>query len=248
MTLPVDDPMALSALLHLNSEPWLNEQAYRASPYLQETRTYAAAPRTALPATEPDIVCALAAARVSTRAFFPMPLTLSVVAAMLRATYGILGPDPLPGGGQFLRRSAPSAGGLYPLELYLLVGNVTGVASGIYHVDAVGEALECLRAGNWQEEAAGIFYTWPYVEAAPLIFCYAADFARTQKKYGPRGYRYIHLEAGHAAQNLCLSAAEHGLGTLCMGGYRDGALNRLLGLSSPREGVVYTVALGHPAQ
>jgi SagB-type dehydrogenase family enzyme len=248
MTLPVDDPMALSALLHLNSEPWLNEQAYRAAPYLQETRTYADAPRTALPATEPDIVAGLAAARVSTRAFLPVPLTLTTVAAMLRSSYGILGPDPMPGGGQFLRRAVPSAGGLYPLELYLLVGNVTGLEPGIYHVDAVGEALECLRVGNWQKDAAGIFYTWPYVEAAPVIICYAANFARTQKKYGPRGYRYIHLEAGHAAQNLCLSAAGQGLGTLCMGGYRDGALNRLLGLSSPREGVVYAVALGQPVR
>jgi SagB-type dehydrogenase family enzyme len=245
MTLPVDDPMALSALLHLNSEPWLNEQAYRASPYLQETRTYADAPRTALPATKPDIVASLAAARMSTRAFAPVPLTLAALAAMIRASYGVIGPDQMPGGGQFLRRSVPSAGGLYPLELYLLVGNVTGLAPGIYHLDAVGEALENLRPGNWQAEASGIFYTWPYVEFAPVILCYAADFARTQKKYGPRGYRYIHLEAGHAAQNLCLSATGQGLATLCMGGYRDGTLNRLLGLSPPREGVVYAVALGH---
>ena len=58
----------------------------------------------------------------------------------------------------------------------------------------------------------------------------AAVFGRNQKKYGPRGYRYTLLEAGHSAQNVCLRAIELGLGTLCMGGFEDSRLNRVLGL------------------
>jgi SagB-type dehydrogenase family enzyme len=147
------------------------------------------------------------------------------------------------GGGAFLRRTVPSAGGLYPLELYILVHRVDGVPPGIYHYDALGEAIETLGDVSWRKHAPDIFYTWPFVAEAPAILCFAAVFDRTQAKYGPRGYRYVLIEAGHAAQNLCLAAADEGLSTLCMGGYRDGALNRLLGLA-PREGVVYSVALG----
>ena len=74
-----------------------------------------------------------------------------------------------------------------------------------------------------------------------------AVFLRTQKKYGPRGYRYILLEAGHVAQNLCVRATELGLATLCAGGFLDSALNELLGLQPKHEGIVYTVAAGFDA-
>ena len=80
-----------------------------------------------------------------------------------------------------------------------------------------------------------------------VIVFLAAVFCRSQKKYGPRGYRYILLEAGHVAQTLCLGATERGLGTLCMGGFRDARLNRWLGLDGIDEAVVYSVAIGHPA-
>lgn len=246
MSLPSEDPTSLSRLFHLNSEPWLNEAAYRAGPYLQAFRSHADAPRTPLPPTDPGAVEALAMARRSVRAFRPDPMPLAVLAALLRAGYGVGGPDPMEQGGQFLRRSVPSAGGTYPLEIYALVARVEGLATGLYHFDAMGEALELVRPGPWQAEAAPVFYTWPYVVEAPVILCLAAIFARTQSKYGPRGYRYVLLEAGHVAQNLCLAGVEHGQGSLCMGGFRDGRLNALIGLSQPAEGVVYAIALGAP--
>ncbi|MCF3974291.1 SagB/ThcOx family dehydrogenase [Paracoccus salsus] len=247
MTLPSDDPFSLSRLFHLNSEPWLNEDAYRAGPYLQSFRSHPDAPRMPLPATAPLQVEALAAARRSVRAFRPDPMPLATLAALLRTGYGLTGPDPMEQGGRFLRRSVPSAGGTYPLDIYALVARVEGLTPGIYHFDAMGEALELLRAGAWRHEAAPVFYTWPYVVDAPVILCLVATFARTQSKYGPRGYRYILLEAGHAAQNLCLGAVELGLASLCMGGFRDTALNRMLGLPQPDQGVVYTLALGAAA-
>jgi len=244
MSIPVDDPTSLSRLFHLNSEPWLNEAAYRAGPYVQAFRSYPDAARLALPASGRGEIERLAATRRSVRAFRPEPMPLDTVAALLRAGYGIAGVEPLEGGGSFLRRTVPSAGGTYPLELYALVALVAGVAPGIHHFDALGDALELIRPGAWQAEAAELFYTWPYVADAPVILCLAAHFSRTQKKYGPRGYRYVLLEAGHAAQNICLAAAEHGLSSLCMGGFRDGRLNRLIGLTEPEQGVVYTIALG----
>jgi SagB-type dehydrogenase family enzyme len=247
MSIPVDDPTALSRLFHLNSEPWLNEKAYRGAPFVQEFRSDPQAARTALPKTERSPVQALAEGRRSMRAFLPEVLPLAALAAILRGTYGVCGPDPMEGGGSFLRRPVPSAGGLYPLEIYMLAARVEGLQPGIYHYDAEGDAAEAVTPGGWQAEAAEIFYTWPFVEHAPVILCLAAMFGRTQKKYGPRGYRYILLEAGHAAQNLCLCAQERGLATLCMGGFRDAALNRMIGLVQPEEGVVYTVALGRAA-
>jgi SagB-type dehydrogenase family enzyme len=246
--IPVDDPTYLSRLFHLNSEPWLNENAYRGSPYQQEFRDHPESKlRVALPETLSDTVMSLAAARVSTRAYSRAPLPLDNLASMLRAAYGIVGMESLPGGGAFLRRSVPSAGGLYPLELYILAARVTGLAPGIYHLDPRDEALELVLAGDWSDAAADCFYTWPFILDAPAVVCFATVFSRTQKKYGPRGYRYILLEAGHAAQNLLLTAQSLNLATLCMGGFRDSHLNRLLRLASPDEGVVYAAAVGMPA-
>lgn len=242
--LPVDDPMQLSRLFHLNSEPWLNEQAYRGAPFAQEFKDHLAATRIALPPPAPGRVAALAAARQSERAFEPRAMSGQAVSDLLHAAYGIVDRAALEGGHAFLRRGVPSAGGLYPLELYLLIRNVTGLADGIYHFDAREPALELVLAGDWRPEAADIFYTWPFIAEANLVVCIGAMFPRSQKKYGPRGYRYILLEAGHVAQNLCLAAVETGLATLCMGGFRDGALNRLLGLDPRREGIVYAVATG----
>jgi len=89
--------------------------------------------------------------------------------------------------------------------------------------------------------------TAPFIRDANLIFFLSAVFHRSQKKYGPRGYRYILLEAGHVAQNLCLIAAEFNLGSLCMGGFYDSRLNRFLGFDGLSEAVVYSVAAGNSA-
>jgi SagB-type dehydrogenase family enzyme len=247
MRIPADDPTSLSRLFHLNSEPWLNEQAYRGAPFHQEFKSHPDVQRTLMPRQHAHGVAALAAGRRSVRAFALRPMPLDTLSGLLHASYGIVEVAPLPGGGGFLRRSVPSAGGLYPLDIYVLSQGISGAPDGVHHFDALGEALECVRPGDCRALAAEAFYTWPYAAEASAIICFVAAFERCQSKYGPRGYRYILLEAGHAAQNLCLAAAERGLGTLCMGGYRDTVLNDAIGLAPQREGVVYTVAVGWPA-
>lgn len=245
--IPVDDATALSRLFHLNSEPWLNETAYREAGYRQEFKDHRDAPRMPLPPASSGVVEQLAARRSSVRAFAPRSMPLQILADLLRAAYGIVEITSMETGGAFLRRSVPSAGGLYPLELYCLLRGIDGASDGIYHFDPRDDALECLSTDDWRGKGAEIFYTWPFASEANAIVCFSAVFERCQKKYGPRGYRYILLEAGHAAQNLCLAAVECRRATLCMGGFRDGALNRLLGLDVPREGVIYTVAVGTPS-
>jgi SagB-type dehydrogenase family enzyme len=80
------------------------------------------------------------------------------------------------------------------------------------------------------------------------VLAFAARFGQTQKKYGPRGYRYMLLEAGHAAQNVCLRAVELGLSTLCIGGYIDSRVNDLLALRPLDAGVLYMVGAGRAAR
>ena len=176
-----------------------------------------------------------------------MPLDL--LSALLSAASGAVeGGEIEGGGGSFLRRSAPSAGGLYPLENYLFLQEIERLEDGLYYYDVLGQTLQQIQAGNLFPQLEPIFYTYPFMQDANVILCQAAVFLRAQRKYGPRGYRYILLEAGHAAQNFCLAATSFHLGTLCMGGFIDTRLNGLLGLNPPQEGVVYSIAAGYPSK
>jgi SagB-type dehydrogenase family enzyme len=240
----VKDPTGLSLLFHLNSEPWLDEEAYRGSPYVQEFKVLGSSRYSSLPTPPPSPLSDAIRRRRSSRAYSRAELSLEAVSRLLSDCYGATDVEPLDDGGAFLRRSVPSAGGLYPLELYIFARRIAQLEDGIYHYEARGQGLEQLRAGAPFTGLEPVFLTYPFVHDANLIVCFGADFRRTQKKYGPRGYRYILLEAGHAAQNLCLSAADLGLGSLCMGGFFDAALNALLGLRPLEEAIVYSVAVG----
>jgi SagB-type dehydrogenase family enzyme len=112
------------------------------------------------------------------------------------------------------------------------------------YYDALGHSAQLISRGNLFSALEPIFYTYPFFRDANLVICMAAVCERTQKKYGPRGYRYILLEAGHSGQNICLRASEMGLSTLCMGGFVDSRINALLNLDQRQEGIVYSVAAG----
>lgn len=247
MSRKVSDTMGLSRLFHLNSEPWVNEKPGPQTPFVQQTKTYPGAPRVPLPDTATGQIDELAAERRSVRAFRDTPLSLAHLAAVLRAGYRAITPDRDDPSQTFLRRPVPSAGGLYPLEVYLLVRNVEGLAKGIYHYDVMADDLEVLADGPWEEAASKAFYTWDFIADAPVVLCIGAVFERNQAKYGPRGYRYTLLEAGHVTQNLCLTATELTLSSLCLGGYSDRALNTMLSLNGEDEAIIYTVAIGEAA-
>ena len=162
----------------------------------------------------------------------PKPLPLSTLSALLWGSYGIIRTDAvLLGGSLALMRPVPSAGGLFPLEIYVATQRVQDLPDGLHHYNVRNHALEPLSDGPVFKSLQPHLFMYPAIEHANAIVFLAAVFNRTQKKYGPRGYRYILLEAGHVAQNLCLLAVEQGLGTLCMGGYTDGELNQALGLN-----------------
>lgn len=244
----LDDPTTLSLLYHLNSEPWLNDDAYRGTAYHQEFKEIESpVGRVALPAAPPSALMQTLRRRQSCRAYQPQAwLSLESLSALALAAYGIVRVAPLAGASSFLRRTVPSAGGLFPLELFLFTQRVQGLADGLYHYDVRAHGLTGVRTGALFAALEPALYAYPFVREANVLFAFAAMFPRTQRKYGPRGYRYILLEAGHAAQNLCVAAIERGLATLCIGGFVDSALNRLIGLEPAAEGVVYAVAAGFP--
>lgn len=211
---------------------------------VQRAKCYRSQERIALPDTDATGVEKLAAGRRSVRGFPDAALSLNTLASVLRGGYRAIGPDALSGGQKLLRRPVPSAGGLYPLELYLLVRAVTGLSPGIYHYDSVADDLAVLSGEHWDKAAEQAFLSWDHIKTAPAIICIGAVFDRTQSKYGARGYRYVLMEAGHVAQNMCLTGEERQAATLCLGGFHDTVLNGLIGLDGEEEAIVYAVAVG----
>ena len=243
--IPLDDPMSLSLLFHLNSEPWLNDRAYQGGggPQARAIRRDALA-EIVLPPPPATTLSSMFRRRYSCRAFHAGAIALDRVASLLDAGYGLVGPLDVPDPEAFPHRTVPSAGGLFPLELFVILRRIDGAEDGLYHYHATGRTLSLLERGDVFPRLEPMFYTFPFIADANIVIALAAIFPRTQTKYGPRGYRYVLLEAGHVGQNICLRAAELDLATLCMGGFVDSALNAMLGLKAPDEGVVYTIAAG----
>jgi SagB-type dehydrogenase family enzyme len=241
-----DDPTTLSLLFHLNSEPWLNDEAYHQGAPCPEPATLVAGPASvALPAARPSGLNSLAQRRRSCRDFEVTSLPLSTVADLLASAYGIVEVVPGAQGARLHRHPVPSAGGLYPLELVAFLRRIDGLTDGIYHFHPVAHSLEVMAEGDlFDSVLAPSLYAYPFIANANGLIAITAIFDRIQRKYGPRGYRYLMLEAGHVAQNLVLRGVELGLGTLCAGGFTDGSLNASLQLDPRRAGVVYSVAFG----
>jgi SagB-type dehydrogenase family enzyme len=243
-----EDATTLSLLYHINSEPWLNQEAYQGAAYEVDYKKLGA-PGTALalPPVQASPLQKLLHERCSCRRYQPRAMPLDLLSELLSAAYGLTRKAQLTDQMNYLCRSVPSAGGLYPLEIFPLIQRVAGATDGLHHYDVWNHALEPLATGSRFQDFRNALLAFPFVQDANVVFFLTAVFKRTQKKYGPRGYRYILLEAGHCAQNICLSAAQGGLGSLCIGGFFDNQVNRLLELDPAREGVVYAVAAGYPA-
>ena len=175
--------------------------------------------------------------RRSVRSFAAQPLSLAEVAQLLWAAQGISSDQGL--------RTAPSAGALYPLELHLLAGEVEDLNAGSYRYDPARHALTAEKVGDLRTATAAAALHQDWIAQAPVIVVIAAVDARTTRKYGRRGVRYVHMEAGHAGQNLLLQAVALGLGGAIVGAFDDTQLHRLLDLPED-ERPLALIALGHP--
>lgn len=247
---PVQDTRSLALLFHVNSEPWLNPDAYASEGYEVHFKEMAGVGRAVpLPKAGPaDGLSRLIRARQSCRGYAAKPLELTMLAEMLASAYGPTRLARFPNGLEMESRAVPSAGGLYPIEIYGLCRHVDGLADGLYHYSILDHALEPLRFDVSQAAVSTFLLAEPFVENANAVVFLSAVFDRTLHKYGARGYRYVLLEAGHVAQNLCLLATERGLGSLCIGGFMDSETNRFLGLDGVTEATVYAVGIGHSAE
>lgn len=245
--IPVEDGTTLPLLYHLNSEPWMNLEAYAQHSYEVEFKKESGE-AVALP--QPDRgseLMRLLAVRGSCRKYAAREMPLETLSTLLGGAYGLTRLNQLDSGIRFHSRPVPSAGGLYPLELYVMTRQVTGAKDGIHHFEAATNTLRLLQPFPPHEKLVELFLSQYFLENANVLLMISAVFPRTLRKYGARGYRYVLLEAGHLAQTVCLLAAERKLGSLCMGGFWDGRLNAFLRLDGTTQAVVYCVGVGHPA-
>lgn len=210
-------------------------------------RTWPGAPRLALPGRDFALEMTIGAAlsqRRSVRRFKRAPLPMEALGRLLHASYGVRGRRRADGIGAY-ERPAPSAGGLYPLELYVATRDVEGVADGVYHYDARAHELERVREGGVQGALVDLTMGQDLVGEANLVCVVSAIRARTMVKYGQRGYRFLFLDAGHLGQNLYLVATALGLGPVAIGGFLDAELSGLLRLPAEEE-AIYVVCVGQP--
>ncbi len=169
--------------------------------------------------------------RRSVREYSHVSLTLAQVSQLLWAAQGISGSKPY-------KRTAPSAGGRCPLELYSLIGNVEGIPPGLYRYTSGEHALIPISDQDLRLELgrAAVNQTW--LADAPVVFVFAAVYERTMDKYGERGVRYVHMDSAYASQNLHLQAVAMDLGTVVMGAFEDEGVHQVLGLEKEERPLI----------
>ncbi len=177
------------------------------------------------------------AARRSTREFSARAIGLADAAQLLWAAQGVNRAEG--------RRTAPSAGATYPLQLYLLAARVDGLEPGLYRYRPETHDLVAAGAAVRAADLAGAAWRQDWMEQAAAVLAFAAAYERTAARYGPLAERYVPMEVGHAAQNVYLEAAALGLGTTFVGAFVDTAMAQALAL--PRaERPLGLMPVGHP--
>jgi len=169
-------------------------------------------------------------ARRSIRAFARAPLQFSEVAQIVWAAQGIT--ESAQG-----RRAAPSAGALYPVEIYLAVtkGGVEGLEVGVYRYDAANHGLQRVSAENRTERIVRAARNQTWAGQAALMVIIAGEYARTAVKYGERAQRYVHIEVGCVAENIFLQVQALGLRAGIIGAFDDASLQEAATLPAAHE-------------
>ncbi|MGD8759063.1 MAG: SagB/ThcOx family dehydrogenase [Anaerolineales bacterium] len=169
--------------------------------------------------------------RRSVRAYGDQPLTLGEISQLLWSAQGVTDPRGF--------RTAPSAGALYPLELYLVL------AEGVYHYEESVHQLTSIQQGDVRADLCEAALGQDAVRDAPAVVVITAVYARTISNYGSeRGPQYVHLEAGHAAQNLLLQAVSLELGAVPIGAFYDQQVQEVLGIPADHQ-PLYLIPVGY---
>ncbi|MBM3284230.1 SagB/ThcOx family dehydrogenase [Candidatus Gottesmanbacteria bacterium] len=175
------------------------------------------------------------AGRRSIRNYKNEPLTLAEVAQILWAAQGIT--DGYGG------RSVPSAGALYPLEVYIAIGNVKELAAGLYKYTPKDHGIIKISSQDIRKELAEAALGQEYIAEGAVDIVIAGVYKRTTQKYGDRGVQYVQMEAGHASQNIYLECESLGLGTVAVGAFIEEKVKKALNLPE-EEFPLYIMPIG----
>ncbi len=176
-------------------------------------------------------------ARRSQREFRDEALPLPELAAALRSCRILEDERPLQ------RRTYPSAGARFPIEIYVAAFQVEGLKQGLYHYKIRTNQLETLWPADLDSRRETILS--PFIDRAPAALILTSALSRSEVKYGHKAYNFSLLEAGHMAQNIQLACETRGLGSCGIGGYVDHEIASLLDLTED-EIPLYVIAIGRP--
>jgi SagB-type dehydrogenase family enzyme len=174
--------------------------------------------------------------RRSLRKYIDKEFSESIISRILWAAQGISSKDGL--------RTAPSAGAIYPLEIHVVAGKGSGIEPGAYRYDPEENAVSQEIQGDIRARLSEAALSQPMIREAPISLLITAIYARITGRYGKRGIRYTHMEAGHVAQNIYLLGVELGIGTCAVGAFDDEEVRKVLKLPANEE-PLYILPLGY---
>jgi len=245
---PIPAGSDVGVIYHQWSKPGVIDALGSVANWGQPVELYKAYPGARIVALpEPRLEVGLPTARAiatrrSTRSYSGQPITLDELSRFLFLTSGI-------SSDKFgnARRTAPSSGALYPIEVYPIVHNIDGMERGVYHYAYREHALELVRAEDMRGRVVEQGLGQEFLGQCGAVLFVTMILQRMRPKYQDRSYRYGLLEAGHVGENAYLAATEMGLGACGIGAFMDDAMNEMLGVDGVEEAVVYMLAVGHPA-
>ena len=181
------------------------------------------------------------AKRRSIRGFAPEPVSQLQLSQILWAAQGITDTW-----GRY--RTVPSAGATYPLEVFVVCGLncIEQIGDGIYHYNIANHSLTLHHKGDVRFELATAALDQEFIYKAPVNIIICALYERTTLRYGNRGERYVHIEVGHAGQNIYLQATALGLATVAIAAFQDEEVRKVLRLDKPYK-PLYIMPLGKPS-
>ncbi len=181
--------------------------------------------------------------RASIRSLKAIPLSLETISTFLLYAYGVNRHSFTSANGRSFR-SAPSAGALYPLEIYFYSVGSTELPEGIYHFNPILRIIRQIEKGDRKNELKQLVVQPEIILGASMVIFITAVFERLTLKYQDRGYRYALLESGHVAQNFNLIATALGLGSVNIGGFYDRKIDEFLDLDGLTHSTIYMLAIG----
>ena len=184
----------------------------------------------------------LLTSRKSSRDFSQKPVSISEVSEILYFSAGITNNRKELAK---TRRSYPSAGAKYPLEIYPLILHGKNIENGLYHYNVLEHSLEILLKPLKNEDIENIWTSQKWFKKASVIIIITAIYERSTIKYGNKGIGFNLIEAGHLGQNIYLLAEEMGIGCCAIGGLKEKPLIKLLDINPDKEIPIYYIALGN---